>query len=153
MTTIRDLYLGLLLHTLKPVRFTSNMTLIHCAGSATGWLKAALATGLILLITHVSPAIAQPEQGGYEPPSSSPRTVQGGPDGPAGASLPPWAEPQHASSYSPNPSSDLGPGSPVTTNGLGPPDNPNRVPLGGIEWLMLAGAGYGAFRLRTAGHH
>jgi hypothetical protein len=31
-----------------------------------------------------------------------------------------------------------------------PPGDPNRdrVPLGGLEWLILAGAGYGLFKLR-----
>ena len=158
MTTMRALFSFLLPRTLRLVHFLSNMTHIHGAGPATGWLRAALATGLILLIAqvsiaHVSPAIAQPEHGGYEPPSSSPEAVQRGPEGPAGASLPPWAEPQRPSPHSSSPNGDPGLGSPVTTNGIGPPDNPNRVPLGGIEWLMLAGAGYGIFRLRTAGHH
>ena len=29
-----------------------------------------------------------------------------------------------------------------------PEDDPNKVPLGGLEWLLIAGAGYGAHRLR-----
>ena len=41
-------------------------------------------------------------------------------------------------------------GNGVQMNG-GPtlPGNPNRVPLGGLEWLLAAGAGYGAHRLRN----
>ena len=150
MTTTRALFSSLLPRTLRPVHFLPNMTHIHGAGSATGWLRTALATGLILLIAHVSPAIAQPEHGGDEPPSSSPEAVQ---KGSAGASLPPWAEPQRSSSYSSNPSSNPGLGSPVTTNKLGTPPDPSRVLIGGIEWIMLAGAGYGVFRLRKIGNH
>jgi hypothetical protein len=29
-----------------------------------------------------------------------------------------------------------------------PPDDPSRIPLGGLEWLLVAGAGYAAHRLR-----
>jgi hypothetical protein len=32
-----------------------------------------------------------------------------------------------------------------------PPDNGSRVPLGGLEWLLAAGLGYGAYRLRERG--
>jgi hypothetical protein len=139
-------------HTPRPVRFISHLTSIHRAGSTTGWLGTALATGLILLLAHAAPAAAQSERG-YEARPSSPETVQGGADDPAGASLPPWAEPQRPSSHPSSLNGDPGPGPPVAANGLGPPDNPNRVPLGGIEWLMLAGAGYGAFRLRKTENH
>jgi len=37
-----------------------------------------------------------------------------------------------------------------TKDGPPLPNDPNKVPLGGIEWLLLAGAGYGVFRLRKA---
>jgi hypothetical protein len=132
----------------------SNLFPIDRAGWTTGWLGTALATGLILLMGQVSPAAAQSEHR-YEASSSVPQTVQQGLEDPAGASLPPWAEPQRPSPPPPRsrPSGDPGLGSPVTANGLGPPDNPNRVPLGGMEWLILAGAGYGAFRLRKMENH
>ena len=29
-----------------------------------------------------------------------------------------------------------------------PPSDPSRIPLGGLEWLLVAGAGYAAHRLR-----
>lgn len=32
--------------------------------------------------------------------------------------------------------------------GITPPSNPDRVSLGGLEWLLAAGAGYAAYRLR-----
>jgi hypothetical protein len=35
-----------------------------------------------------------------------------------------------------------------TNNGPLPPNDPNKVPLGGLEWLLAAGLGYGAYRLR-----
>ena len=31
------------------------------------------------------------------------------------------------------------------------PDDPNKVPLSGLEWLLAAGLGYGAYRLRGQG--
>jgi len=136
-------------HTPRPVRFISNLIHIDRAGSTARRPVTALVAALILLTTHVSPVTAQSERG-YETPPSVPQTVQRGPDAPAGASLPPWAEPQRPSPSPSSPGDDPGLGSPVTANGLGPPDNPNRVPLGGMEWLILAGAGYGAFRLRKA---
>ena len=39
-----------------------------------------------------------------------------------------------------------GPGNPP-----GLPDDPNKVPLSGLEWLLAAGLGYGAYRLRGRG--
>ena len=39
-------------------------------------------------------------------------------------------------------------GNGVQMNGVILPDDPNRVPLGGLEWLLIAGTGYGAHRLR-----
>jgi len=137
-------------HTPRPVRLISSLLPIDRAGWTTGWLGTALATGLILLIGQAAPApaAAQSERG-YEAPSSVTQTERG-PDAPAGSALPSWAEPQRLSPSPSSPSGDPGLGSPVTANGLGPPDNPNRVPLGGMEWLILAGAGYGAFRLRKA---
>jgi len=140
---------ALLPHTPRPVRLISNLIHIDRAGSTARRPVTTLVAALILLTTHVSPVTAQSERG-YEPPSSVPETVQRGPDAPAGASLPSWAEPQRPAPSPSSPGGDPGLGSPVTADGLGPPDNPNRVPLGGMEWLILAGAGYGAFRLRKA---
>jgi len=133
-------------HTPRPVRFLSTIFRIPYAGPTTRWFHVALATSLILLTAHVSPALAQSERG-YEG-LSSPTATQAGPDNRTGTALPAWAEPYRSPSDNPSRRPDLGP--PVTANGIGPPDNPNRVPLGGIEWLILAGAGYGAFRLRTS---
>mgnify|MGYP006443279241 CR=1 FL=1 len=70
--------------------------------------------------------------------------------------IPGWAAPQE------NPRHDAAPhygdlqwgdaerqGNGVQMNGIGPKPNPDRTPLGGLEWLLIAGAGYGAHRLRN----
>ena len=137
-------------HTPRPVRFISNLIHIDRAGSTARRPVTALVAALILLTTHVSPVTAQSERG-YEIPPSVPQTVQRGPDAPAGASLPPWAEPQRPSPSPSSPGDDPGLGSPVTANGLGPPDNPNRVPLGGMEWLHCFEVGWmGVRRARSS---
>ena len=42
---------------------------------------------------------------------------------------------------------------PCPDGNCGGGDDPTRepVPLGGLEWLLLAGAGYGLFKLRDEG--
>jgi hypothetical protein len=57
--------------------------------------------------------------------------------------LPSWAEPQAPERKRREPN---GQGS-IATNGFNPPEPP-PVPLGGLEWLLAAGLGYGAYRLR-----
>jgi len=41
-----------------------------------------------------------------------------------------------------------GGGETALSNPSGPPDNPDRTPIGGMGWLVAAGAGYGVYRLR-----
>lgn len=100
---------------------------------------ALLMIGVLMMTVGSSPVLAQSSDGGHAPAMKPPGSVSGS------SSLPAWAEPRPSSS----PASDrpFNPDAPITTMN-GPPDNPNRVPLGGIEWLILAGAGYGIFRLR-----
>ena len=62
--------------------------------------------------------------------------------------LPSWAEPngQRPTARAPTQPEFSSPG--MQTNDIGPEPNPNRVPLGGLEWLIAAGIGYGVLRLR-----
>jgi hypothetical protein len=71
--------------------------------------------------------------------------------------LPDWATPYEADPYGAVPYLDErdidqvnnGIGSGIQPHmGVTPPFNPDRVPLGGLEWLLAAGAGYAAHRLR-----
>jgi len=123
---------------------------VHVPSTAR-WLAIHLVMIAVMLSSHTSSVLAQPQHGEQQvedpfQPRAPASTVP--PASPSGSSLPHWAEPRTGSSFSPGSRSDSD--VPITKNGLGPPDNPNRVPLGGIEWLVLAGAGYGVFRLRKA---
>jgi hypothetical protein len=63
--------------------------------------------------------------------------------------LPEWARPQEPEGHFSN-QGEARQGGVQTKNGPPvdePPANRN-VPLGGLEWLILAGAGYGFFKLR-----
>jgi hypothetical protein len=64
--------------------------------------------------------------------------------------LPEWAEPRARSSHSrPSGPPDANEPPSVQAKGLGDtPPNPDRVPLGGLEWLVVMGVGYGIVRLR-----
>jgi len=75
----------------------------------------------------------------------SPRSMQVEPDRnrPSATRLPAWAEPGV-----PSPERGRGMGARTQMNPASTPDNPSRVPLGGLEWLLAAGLGYGAYRLR-----
>jgi hypothetical protein len=60
--------------------------------------------------------------------------------------LPSWAEPQAPERERREPN---GQGR-TATNGVNPGE-PGTVPLGGLEWLLAAGLGYGVYRLRGQG--
>jgi hypothetical protein len=87
-----------------------------------------------------SPAYAQmnSEQPSYE------RTQQS-PGGSGSTNLPSWAEPKTGEQQ---PKSERG--GMRTRSPNDPPGDGARepIPLGGLEWLILAGAGYGLFKLR-----
>jgi hypothetical protein len=80
------------------------------------------------------------------------RPERSGPD--RAGDLPSWAEPLGSSASSqdtPEPFGSsvqpMGPGENPGGPG-GNPDPGNPVPLGGLEWLLAAGAGYGFWKLR-----
>ena len=92
------------------------------------------------------------QSNGYD---QSPSIQESSPGASRGTSLPEWAEPGARSNRdqsSHGGRSDLdgrqGAGAQFQTKDLGPPGNPSKVPLSGLEWLLLAGAGYGFFKLR-----
>jgi hypothetical protein len=41
-------------------------------------------------------------------------------------------------------------GTASTSSGPGTPDDPDRVPIGGLGWLLATGVGYGAYKLRVS---
>lgn len=100
---------------------------------------ALLMIGVFIMTMESSPTLAQSRYDNGPAPTMTPPE--------SGSSLPAWAEPRPSSSPASN--GPVHPDMPITTMN-GPPDNPNRVPLGGIEWLILAGAGYGIFRLKKS---
>jgi hypothetical protein len=67
----------------------------------------------------------------------------------APASVPDWAAPSNPTAAprwsDAGPVSDAPQAPQMNTQ---PPSSPNKAPLSGLEWLLLAGAGYGAHRLR-----
>ncbi|PSQ88250.1 MAG: hypothetical protein BRD45_06835 [Bacteroidetes bacterium QS_8_64_10] len=101
-----------------------------------------LAFGLILTLPTPTDAYAQQQQQ-RAPSHSSPSSVN----------LPTWAEPNQGRSSFPDAQSGgtFGGGQQVQKNQMqGPasPSAPQQAPLGGLELLALAGAGYAAKRLR-----
>jgi hypothetical protein len=109
--------------------------------AAAGVVAAVLLLAISLLA--VPPAEAQQRHSDF----GSTRSMQVEPDRnrPSGTRLPTWAEPG-----APSPERGRGMGPQTQMNPPGPPDNPSRVPLSGIEWLLVAGLGYGTYRLRHA---
>jgi hypothetical protein len=69
-------------------------------------------------------------------------------DGSSVFALPDWAEPRSSASTSPAPRS--GPPEAFRRNDEDPPVPP-PIPIGGLEWLIAAGAGYGLWKLRATG--
>jgi hypothetical protein len=109
-------------------------------------LRRGVVSGLLTAALALAPLVsAQP----YQRNSHSPTYQSQESPRPSGTRLPGWAEPQahrkrqgRAAPSSPNEAS---------RNSITNPSNPNRVPLGGLEWLLAAGLGYGAYRLRGQG--
>jgi hypothetical protein len=93
-----------------------------------------LAVGLLLV--QATPTAAQ------ERPSPEAQ------DGSSVFALPDWAEPRSSAANAPIPRS--GPPEAFRTNDDDPPVPP-AIPIGGLEWLIAAGAGYGLWKLRATG--
>jgi hypothetical protein len=112
-------------------------------------LKAARGMGVVMLLVLViqslpNTALAQASRS----PAASYDFRDRGAQNLSGTQLPDWAEPR-----SPSDDDSRQGEAPARTRNqfLGPADDPNRVPLGGLEWLLAAGLGYGAYRLRGQG--
>ena len=76
---------------------------------------------------------------------------QRAPSGQGSVDVPAWAEPSTGGQSSRGRASDRQQPSVrdgMRRKGFNPPE---PVPLGGLEWLLLAGAGYGLFKLRGNG--
>ena len=99
------------------------LTLLWSGGADRGWAQ--------LDTNRGGPGIEQREES--EARSQSPAT-----------DLPGWAAPSQESRSRKERQDQM------RTKMDPPPGDPNRdrVPLGGLEWLILAGAGYGLFKLR-----
>ena len=135
--------------TFRFMRSFSGLSLFRRVVLGACWMTIVFAIGVVVLTLPPTPALAQPHHG-REDPALSPLGTPSATVPPASAprsSLPDWAEPQGPSVRAP--SQRGGSNVPMTDmNGPGLPDNPNRVPLGGLEWLIAAGAGYAILRLR-----
>jgi len=133
--------------TFRLMRSFSGLSLFRRVVLGAWWMTIVFAIGVVVLTLPSTPALAQPHPG-QEDPALSPFGTPSATVPPAsapGSSLPDWAEPQEPSARAP--SQWDGSNVPMTDMN-GPPDNPNRVPLGGLEWLLAAGAGYAILRLR-----
>jgi hypothetical protein len=101
---------------------------------------------LLALVIQSFPNTALAQASG--PPAASYDFRDRGTQNPSGTQLPNWAEPRSPSDDDPR----QGEAPARTRNQFpGPADDPNRVPLGGLEWLLAAGLGYGVYRLRGEG--
>jgi hypothetical protein len=119
-------------------------------GAARHLLKGASIAVLLTLLT-ATPAEAQYGERSYgnrSGASAAPTSQREAPQHrSAPERLPSWAEPRRprAPTRAPSPPpADAG----AKTHDLNPPTNPDRVPLGGLEWLLAAGMGYATWRLR-----
>jgi len=65
-----------------------------------------------------------------------------------GIDLSSYAEPSAPSPRGVGEGSSSSWGTPSTQNGPDLPSDPSEAPIGGLEWLVAAAAGYGAYRLR-----
>jgi len=99
-----------------------------------GWVGLVfLALGLLLVQATTTAAQERPRAEGQ--------------DGSAVFALPDWAEPRNDAADAP--SSAPRPPDEFRTQEEAP--DPPPIPIGGLEWLILAGAGYGAWKLRATG--
>jgi len=89
--------------------------------------------------------------------SSSPSTEMQRPSAPSaappapapGTDLPSYAEPSAPSPQGVGEGPSSSGGTPRTQEEApNPPGDPAQAPIGGLEWLVAAAAGYGAYRLR-----
>lgn len=144
MTSLLSLWPILFLRTSRFMRLLLGISGPYRVVFARRRWVALLMIGVFMMTVESSPVLGQSSYDDGPAPAMKP------PGSASGSSLPAWAEPRPRSS----PASDgpVYPDAPITTMN-GPPDNPNRVPLGGIEWLILAGAGYGIFRLKKSDGH
>jgi hypothetical protein len=115
-------------------------------------LNAARGMGVVMLLALViqslpSTALAQASR----PPAATYDFKDRGAQNPSGTQLPDWAEPR-----SPSDDDSRQGEAPARIqnqlNGTDLPTDPRRnIPLGGLEWLLAAGLGYGVYRLRGQG--
>ena len=127
-----------------------SVTLLSRPGAA------GLLIGAILCFGAPDRGIAQ-SRGGAGAPSAEPRTSapsqhsrqprrperpRQAPPEREGSDLSEWAQPDRGAPSSPSATGM------ATTNGPSdPPTNPDRTPIGGLEWLIAAALGYGTYRL------
>jgi len=104
---------------------------------------------LLALVIQSLPTTARAQVD--RPPAASYDFKERGSQNPSGTQLPDWAEPQ-SSVDDEFPWREAPTRTPNQLNGMGFPEDPRRnIPLGGLEWLLAAGLGYGAYRLRGQG--
>ena len=117
---------------------------------------AGLLIGAVLCFGAPDRGIAQ-SRGGAGAPSAEPRTSAPSlhsrqprrserprqvPPEREGSDLSEWAQPDRGA-----PSSPSATGMAATNGPSDPPTNPDRTPIGGLEWLIAAALGYGTYRL------
>jgi hypothetical protein len=95
-----------------------------------------------------SPAQRTPQRGGASDPAGTGVPWHAGRDDsdPPGTDVPEWAYDGSVGTSG----RSVG-GSPRANSGPNSPNDPDRVPIGGIGWLLTAALGYGTYRLRGKG--
>lgn len=114
---------------------------------------------LLLCALSAGPAWAQlgddeSPSSGYEQPERQVDPYHDSQSSRPPSSLPDWAEPNESPRGVPTTAqrNDDPPGPPCPGGNCGGGDDPGReVPLGGLEWLLAAGFGYGFWKLKDAG--
>ena len=100
---------------------------------------------MALLAGFTAVSVGQAQDTGMEGPGAVQERPLAPETGTAG-NVPDWAEPRSSSSQPPRRSLETE-GRGMRTKDLGTNPNP-QIPLGGLEWLLLAGGGYGLWKLR-----
>ena len=132
---------------MRALRLTSSDS------SGTGTSAGRVGVLIVALLLSASIVTTAPAQSTSEQPydrsQQSYQSQEQPSSGPAGTDVPDWAESDPV--RSPSGESSAGGAGQAAANATGPPANPNRVPIGGLGWLIAAGLGYGSYRLGWAG--
>lgn len=100
---------------------------------------------MVVLAGFTAVSVGQAQDTGMEGPGAAQERPLAPETGTAG-NVPDWAAPRSSSSQPPRRSLETS-SDRIGTKDISPEPDP-QIPIGGLEWLILAGGGYGIWRLR-----